>query len=433
MKTTELDNKIVAVVGLGYVGLPIALAFSSICKVIGFDINEEKINSYKKGIDPTYEVEEEEFVNANIEFTNNAESLSKADYIIVAVPTPLDTHDNPNLTPLEMASKTIGINMKKGAIIIYESTVYPGVTEEICIPILELTSGKKCGSDFKVGYSPERINPGDKSNKLENIMKIVSGQDEETLEAVSELYSYIIKAGIYKAPSIKVAEMSKVMENCQRFINITFMNEMTLIADSLDIDIYEALEAASTKWNFLNFSPGLIGGHCIDVDPFYLLYKAYDLGCCTELLSGAIKTNNNMYKHLGEKIIKNLILNGNTIKNSRVLVLGFTFKENVADTRNTKVFEIVSYLKEYGINVIISDPLANKDEVLEEYNIDIVDYDTVSNVDAIVVAVSHNKYKHLDIKEIKNKYGTDKKILFDIKGTLHRETVEKEGIIYYGL
>lgn len=433
MITTELNKQIVAVVGLGYVGLPIALAFSTIFKVVGFDINEDKINSYKNRIDPTNEVDETSFINANIEFTNNEKKLFNADYIIVAVPTPLDTHNNPDLTPLKLASKTIGLNMKKGAIIIYESTVYPGVTEEVCIPILELASGKKCGSDFKVGYSPERINPGDTTNKLENIMKVVSAQDAETLEIVSKLYSYIIKAGIYKAPSIKIAEMSKIMENCQRFINITFMNEMTLIASSLGIDIYEALKAASTKWNFLDFYPGLIGGHCIDVDPFYILYKAYDLGCSTELLSGAIKTNNNMYKHLSEKIIRKLILNGNNIKDSRVLILGFTFKENVADTRNTKVFDIVSYLKEYGIEVIISDPLANKNEVLQEYNICITNFDSVSNVDAIVVAVAHNKYMQLDINEIKSKYRKDKKILFDIKGVLDRETLEKEGIIYYGL
>jgi len=432
MKISNINQPTIAVVGLGYVGLPLAVAFGTDYKVIGFDIDNDKINGYKNGIDITNEIGNE-LQSANIFFTNNEKELSSSDYVIIAVPTPIDQNNKPNLRPLCEASKIVGRNMKSGTVVVYESTVYPGVTEEICIPILENISHLKSGSEFKVGFSPERINPGDKVHKLENIIKIVSGQDDETLNIVANLYGKIIKAGVYLAPNIKVAEAAKILENSQRGINIAFMNEMAMLFHSMEIDTFEVLKAANTKWNYLNFLPGLVGGHCIGVDPYYLLFKGKETGVYPKLLDAACEINNDMGNYFAEMIVKRLKSNGSVVRDSKILVLGFTFKEDVNDIRNTKVFDIVSYLKKLGVQVFVCDPLANADEVFEEYGINIVQLDDVHSVDAIVVAVAHDVYKQLSADWFKNKFKNEQGVLFDIKGAMDKTSIEKTGVVYYGI
>jgi len=435
MKISKINQRpTIAVVGLGYVGLPLAAAFSSAdYKVIGFDINSDKINNYKKGIDVTNEVGNKLLKSANICFTNDEKELSSCDYVIIAVPTPIDKNNKPNLLPLCEASKIVGRNMKSGTVVVYESTVYPGATEEICMPVLENMSNLKCGRDFKVGYSPERINPGDQDHRLENITKVVSGQDDETQGIVANLYKKIIKAGVYLAPSIKVAETAKILENSQRNINIAFINEMAMVLNSMEIDTFEVLRAANTKWNFLNFLPGLVGGHCISVDPYYLLFKGEETGIYPKLLDTACEINNNMGKYFADMIVQQLISNEYAVKDAKILILGFTFKENVNDIRNTKVFDIVSYLKKRGAQVVVCDPLADKDEVLKEYNIEIVQLDDVHSVDAIVVAVAHDVYKQLSADWFKNKFKSGKGILFDTKDVIDKTSIENTGGVYYGL
>jgi len=435
MKISKINQRpTIAVVGLGYVGLPLAAAFSSAdYKVIGFDINSNKINNYKKGIDVTNEVGNKLLKSANICFTNDEKELSSCDYVIIAVPTPIDKNNKPNLQPLCEASQIVGRNMKSGTVVVYESTVYPGATEEICIPVLENMSNLKCGRDFKVGYSPERINPGDQDHRLENITKVVSGQDDETQGIVANLYKKIIKAGVYLAPSIKVAETAKILENSQRNINIAFINEMAMVLNSMEIDTFEVLRAANTKWNFLNFLPGLVGGHCISVDPYYLLFKGEETGIYPKLLGTACEINNNMGMYFADMMVQQLISNGFAVKDAKILILGFTFKENVNDIRNTKVFDIASYLKKRGAQVIVCDPLANKDEVLEEYNINIVQLDDVHSVDAIIVAVAHDVYKQLSADWFKNKFKNGKGILFDTKAVIDKTSIENMGGVYYGL
>ena len=363
----------ISLVGLGYVGMPIAVAFSKRVDVIGYDLNEKKIELYKSGIDPTNEVGNEAIRNCTVEFTADEKKLREAKFHIVAVPTPVNPDHTPDLTPVEGASRILGRNLTKGSIVVYESTVYPGVTEEICIPILEKESGLKCGEDFKVGYSPERINPGDKVHRLETITKIVSGMDEQTLDEVAEVYKLVVEAGVYKAESIKVAEAAKVIENSQRDINIAFMNELSIIFNKMGIDTKSVLEAAGTKWNFLDFRPGLVGGHCIGVDPYYLTYKAEQMGYHSQIILSGRRINDDMGKYVAENLVKNLIKEDKSVKNARVAILGFTFKENCPDTRNTKVIDIVNELKEYGIQPVIADPQADEDEAKRLYGVQFAD------------------------------------------------------------
>ncbi|MDF2593467.1 MAG: UDP-N-acetyl-D-galactosamine dehydrogenase, partial [Clostridia bacterium] len=355
-------EEILSVIGLGYVGLPIAVAFAKWANVIGFDVNKAKIDLYQKGIDPTKEVGNDEITSSTVEFTSNERELKKSKFLIVAVPTPVNADHTPDLTPVETASHIVGRNLTKDSIVVYESTVYPGVTEEICIPILEKESGLKCGLDFKVGYSPERINPGDKNYRLNSIIKVVSGMDEETLDIIAKVYELVVEAGVYRAASIKVAEAAKVIENSQRDINIAFMNELSIIFNKMGIDTMEVLSAARTKWNFLNFSPGLVGGHCIGVDPYYLTYKAEQLGYHSQIILSGRRINDDMGKYVVENLVKKIILADIPIKNVKVAILGFTFKENCQDSRNTKVINIVNEMKEYGMIPIITDPQADAEE-----------------------------------------------------------------------
>ena len=426
----------IAIIGMGYVGLPLAVAFAEKgMNVIGFDINEEKINKYINGEDPTNEVGKERLKKAtNLSYTSDEKKLNEAKFIIVAVPTPVLKNKMPDLRPVIGATELVGRNLKKGTIVVYESTVYPGVTEEVCLPILEKESSLKVGEEFKIGYSPERINPGDKKHRVENIVKITSGMDEESAEIIAEVYGEIIKAGVHKATSIKVAEAAKVIENSQRDINIAFVNELALIFDKIGIDTLEVLEAASTKWNFLQFKPGLVGGHCIGVDPYYLANKAEELGYHAEVILSGRKTNDNMGKFIAEKTIKKLIEAGKVVKNSHVLIMGLTFKENCPDLRNSKVEDIIKELKEYSVNISVTDPLANKVEAIKEYGVNLEEIDNIKEVDAVIIAVSHNEYKELNIKSFKEKFkDKDNMILMDVKGILNKEDAIKEGYKFWRL
>lgn len=428
MNNNNLNQKTICVVGLGYVGLPLAVAFSKKYKVIGFDINNKKIEAYKKGIDVTNEVGNEAVKNTKMEFTTDAEQIKRGDIVIVAVPTPVDEHKKPDLTPVEKSSETVGKNLKKGAIIIYESTVYPGLTEEVCMPILEKNSNLKCGQDFKIAYSPERINPGDKTHRFETITKIVSGMDEETLEIVANLYDSVLKNGVYKASSIKVAEAAKVIENSQRDINIAFVNELAVIFHRLGIDTNEVLDAAGSKWNFLNFRPGLVGGHCIGVDPFYLTYKSEEMGHLSELILASRRVNDGMGKFIADNVVKELIKSGKVVKNAKVQILGLTFKENVPDLRNSKVIDIIKELEEFEIKVYAKDPYADLGEIKREYNIDIDTNEMNEKVDAVIFAVAHNEYTKLSVKEIKNMLKADSNLVFDIKQILNKKEMKENGM-----
>ena len=366
-----------SLVGLGYVGMPIAVAFARKIKVVGFDLNEKKIQLYREGIDPTNEVGNEVIRNTTVEFTADPERLREAKFHIVAVPTPVNDDHTPDLSPVEGASRILGQNLTKGSVVVFESTVYPGVTEDICVPILEKESGLKCGVDFKIGYSPERINPGDKVHRLETIVKIVSGMDEETLETVARVYEIVVEAGVYRAQSIKVAEAAKVIENSQRDINIAFMNELSIIFNKMGIDTKSVLEAAGTKWNFLRFYPGLVGGHCIGVDPYYLTYKAEEMGYHSQIILSGRRINDDMGKYVAESMVKNLIKADIPVKRARVAILGFTFKENCPDTRNTKVIDIYRELGEYGIRPVVVDPAADAEEAKHLYGITFETMDAV--------------------------------------------------------
>ncbi|WP_256656447.1 nucleotide sugar dehydrogenase [Turicibacter bilis] len=434
-KIVNREEKI-SLIGLGYVGMPIAVAFAKKVDVIGFDVNEEKINLYKQGIDPTKEVGNDVISTTTVDFTCDEMRLKEAKFHIVAVPTPVRDDKTPDLFPVEAASRTLARNLTKGSIVVYESTVFPGVTEEICVPILEEVSGLKCGVDFKVGYSPERINPGDKVHRLETIVKVVSGMDEETLDTIAKIYELVVDAGVHRAQSIKVAEAAKVIENSQRDINIAFMNELSIIFNKMGIDTKAVLEAAGTKWNFLKFSPGLVGGHCIGVDPYYLTYKAEQLGYHSQIILSGRRINDNMGKYVAENVVKNLIKADKSIKQAQIALLGFTFKENCPDTRNTKVIDIVNELKEYGINSVIVDPVADQEEALHEYGINFVDINEVRNMDAIIVAVSHDEFLKLKIEEIDlmfKKGNNSSKVLVDIKGILNRQEVETLDYNYWRL
>lgn len=423
-----------SLVGLGYVGMPIAVAFAKKIKVIGFDLNKQKIDLYKAGVDPTNEVGGEVIRNTKVEFTADASRLKEAKFHIVAVPTPVNDDHTPDLSPVEGASRLLGQNLTKGSIVVFESTVYPGVTEDICVPILEEESGLKCGVDFKIGYSPERINPGDKVHRLETITKIVSGMDEETLDTVAKVYELVVEAGVYRAESIKVAEAAKVIENSQRDINIAFMNELSIIFHKMGIDTKAVLEAAGTKWNFLKFFPGLVGGHCIGVDPYYLTYKAEQLGYHSQIILSGRRINDDMGKYVAESLVKNLIKTDIPVKGAKVAILGFTFKENCPDTRNTKVIDIYKELGEYGIRPVVVDPAADADEAGRLYGIEFHEIKEVRDMDAVVIAVAHSGFLELSREDIAAFFNPAHKVkvLMDIKGLLDKKDYQ-EDYLYWRL
>ena len=442
----------ISVIGLGYVGLPLAISFAKVAEVVGYDISKEKIKQYLRGVDVTKEVGDKAVKETTAFLTWEEEHLKNCKFHIVAVPTPINTDKTPNLKPIIEASKTVGRNLTKGSIVVYESTVYPGVTEDICIPILEEESGLKCGTDFKVGYSPERINPGDKVHRLESIVKIVSGMDEEALEIIAKVYELVVKAGVYRAESIKVAEAAKVIENSQRDINIAFMNELSIILNKLGIDTKAVLEAAGTKWNFLKFTPGLVGGHCIGVDPYYLTYKAEQIGYHSQIILAGRKINDDMGKYVAENVVKNMIKADKQIKGSTVVIFGITFKENCPDVRNTKVVDVIRELEEYGINVKVVDPAADKEDLWKTYGIKLYDMEEINDVDAVVFAVAHEEFKSMKLEDIKKMYNNrwnnyqevieeiavtaednNKYVLIDVKGIFNRKEAENMNFQYWRL
>lgn len=426
----------VAVIGLGYVGMPIAVAFAKKVNVIGFDLNTKKIDLYRAGIDPTNEVGDDEIKNTKVYFTSDETRLREAKFHIIAVPTPINSDKTPDLSPVEGASSIVGRNLTKGSIVVYESTVYPGVTEDVCVPILERESGLKCGVDFKIGYSPERINPGDKVHRLENIIKIVSGMDQESLDEIAKVYELVIEVGVHRAGSIKVAEAAKVVENSQRDINIAFMNELAMVFDRMGIDTKEVIEAMNTKWNALGFTPGLVGGHCIGVDPYYFVYEAEKLGYHSQIILSGRKINDGMGKFVADAIIKKLILANKVVRQAKVVILGVTFKENTPDTRNSKVIDIIDSLREYGIEPIVVDPEADSDEAKHEYGIDLVEINEVKDADCLVLAVAHDTFRQMDWNQIDSLYGdfdNNEKILIDVKSILDRSEIEEKGYSYWRL
>ena len=420
-------DKVVSVVGLGYVGLPVAVAFGKIRKTVGFDINSKRIEELKSGHDRTGEVAPEELKAADILFTDKIEELRLADFHIVAVPTPVDDANRPDLTPMLMASETVGNALKKGDIVVYESTVYPGVTEDECVPVLEKISGLKCGSDFKVGYSPERINPGDKEHTFTKIKKVVSGQDAETLDIVASVYESVVTAGVHRAASIKVAEAAKVIENTQRDLNIALMNELAIIFDRMGIDTNDVLEAAGTKWNFLKFKPGLVGGHCIGVDPYYLTHKAEKMGYIPQVILAGRRINDGMGKFIAQRTVKEMIRAGHNVLGSTVTVLGLTFKEDCPDFRNSKVIDIIRELRDYGINVQVHDPLADLVEAEHEYSISLVAMEKLKPASAVVAAVAHRSYREMSIDTL-NRLMDKNPVLIDVKGIFNSETLRKNGV-----
>lgn len=445
--TLELYHKIkdkkenISVIGLGYVGMPLAIAFAKKINVIGFDINKEKIELYKQGIDVTNEVGNKALKETTASMTSDETKLKEAKFHIIAVPTPINDDKTPDLRPIIGASRVLGRNLTKGSIVVYESTVYPGVTEDVCIPILEEESNLKCGVDFKVGYSPERINPGDKLHRLENITKVVSGMDEESLENIASIYELIIDVGVHRAESIKVAEAAKVIENSQRDINIAFVNELSMIFNKMEIDTKAVLEASGTKWNFLKFYPGLVGGHCIGVDPYYLTHKAEQIGYHSQVILSGRRINDGMGKYVGESTVKNLIKANKQVKGAKVAILGMTFKEDCPDVRNSKVIDIINELKEYGINVFVADPIADENEVKREYGIDLTKFENIKNVDAVIVAVGHKEYMELTLESIKKLYeekpaslnSEDKLVLVDVKGIFDKKEAQLKNYLYWRL
>lgn len=463
MNLNNLYNSIVnqkdkvSLIGLGYVGLPIAVSFSKKVDVIGFDVNESKIDLYKNGIDPTKEVGDDVVASCEVDFTADERRLREAKFHIVAVPTPVNADNTPDLLPVISASNALGRNLTRGSIVVYESTVYPGVTEDICVPILERESGLKCGVDFKVGYSPERINPGDKVHRLETIVKVVSGMDEESLDIIAKVYELVVDAGVYRAESIKVAEAAKVIENSQRDINIAYMNELSIIFNRLGIDTKAVLEAAGTKWNFLNFSPGLVGGHCIGVDPYYLTYKAEQTGYHSQIILAGRRINDDMGRYVAENTVKNMIRANIPIKGANVVILGITFKENCPDSRNTRVIDIIRELKEYGVNVLVVDPEADAREVQAVYGIHLSRLEDIKDVDGVIIAVGHEVFKSLSLRHIQSWYrpcpnhyfnkadngqaasysnndcDSAKNVLIDVKGIFDRNEAEELNYLYWRL
>jgi UDP-N-acetyl-D-glucosamine/UDP-N-acetyl-D-galactosamine dehydrogenase len=412
-------KKTLAVIGLGYVGLPIALEFAKKIKVIGFDINAERVKLMQNKIDPSKELESSAFDGTDITFTNDLDVLREANFFIVAVPTPVDEHNVPDLTPVLRASETIGKVIKKGDYVVYESTVYPGCTEEDCVPVIKDISGLDMVTDYKIGYSPERINPGDKEHTITTITKVVSGCDAESLDVIAKIYELVVKAGVHKASSIKVAEAAKIIENTQRDLNIALMNELSIIFDKMNINTFEVLEAAGTKWNFLKFQPGLVGGHCIGVDPYYLTYKSKQLGYDSQVILAGRNINDGMASHVAKKVLQHILQNNSNIKDARVLVMGATFKENVSDIRNSKVADVVKELKSYSLNVDITDPHASSEELLHEYGFEL-SKEIVSNYDAIIVTVPHEAYKNYDDAYFAS-ISKNEALIFDLKGTYRNE------------
>ncbi|MGH4118084.1 nucleotide sugar dehydrogenase [Clostridium sp.] len=443
-----LDKKTkLSLVGLGYVGLPLAIAFDRKVNVIGFDINKEKLETYKSGIDPTNEIGDEGVKNSSVFFTSDESKLRECKFHIVAVPTPTNVDKTPDLRPVKGSSEIIGRNLTKGSIVVYESTVYPGVTEEICVPILERESGLKCGQDFKVAYSPERINPGDKVNRLENIVKIVSGMDEVTLDTVAKVYELVIEAGVYRAESIKVAEAAKLIENCQRDVNIAFVNELAMIFNKMNIDTKAVIDAAGSKWNFIKMNPGLVGGHCIGVDPYYLIHRAKEVGVESKVIAAGRKINDGMAKYIAENTVKSLIKANKRVKGAKVAILGITFKEDCPDIRNTKVVDVIKELKEYDIDVLVTDPFADKNEIKKEYGLELRNIQDINDMDAVILAVSHSEYRNMDINDFSKLYCVNdildevaadeelgyKNVFIDIKGIMDKDSVDRDRFIYWRL
>ena len=427
----------VSLIGLGYVGMPIAVAFANKgVNVIGFDLNKAKIELYKSGVDPTKEVGDEAIKNTTVEFTSDEKDLQKAKFHIVAVPTPVNTDHTPDLAPVIGASEIVGRNLTKGSYVVFESTVYPGCTEDVCIPILERESDLKCGKDFKVGYSPERINPGDKVHRLENITKIVSGCDEEALNTIKAVYDIVIEVGTYPVSNLRTAEAVKVVENSQRDINIAFMNELAMAFDKMDIDTNEVVDGMNTKWNALGFRPGLVGGHCIGVDPYYFTYQAEKLGYHSQIILNGRIVNDSMGKFVADAAIKNMIAAGQAPKKSKVVILGLTFKENCPDTRNSKVDDIIKRLNEYGIEPVVVDPWANEKDALFEYGVTLTEFEDVNDADCVIVAVAHNEFRELNVDEIKSLYKNcddSAKVLIDVKGIYKVSDFEMDKMKYWRL
>jgi UDP-N-acetyl-D-galactosamine dehydrogenase len=427
-------QKKIAVIGLGYVGLPIAVAFARKTEVIGFDVSQSKIEAYRSGIDATGDVGNDVLKATTAYFTSDERKLGEASFYIVAVPTPVQGGNVPDLKYLQGASQTVGRNLAKGSIVVFESTVYPGVTEEICVPILEAESGLTCGVDFKIGYSPERINPGDKVHRLENITKIVSGMDEETLDIVARTYGLIIEAGVYRAESIKVAEAAKVIENAQRDINIAFMNELSMLFNNMGINTKAVLQAAGTKWNFLPFTPGLVGGHCIGIDPYYLTYKAEDTGYHSKIILAGRHINDGMGKYVAQQIIKKLVKQKENINTAKIGFLGLSYKENSTDIRNTKVTDIIHELEEYGMTTLVADPNVDKHQVHAEYGIELTELDDLQGLNVVVVAVPHSQFAQMDVKDFDKLFHTGRrKLIIDIKGMYDKREFERNGYDYWSL
>lgn len=429
-KILSREEKI-ALVGLGYVGMPIAVAFAKKADVIGFDVNQAKIDLYRAGIDPTHEVGDEAIRTSTVHFTADETQLRNAKFLIVAVPTPVNQDKTPDLTPVVGASEVVGRNLTPGSIVVYESTVYPGVTENVCVPILEKVSGLKCGVDFKVGYSPERINPGDKVHRLENITKIVSGMDAESLEEIRNIYDLVIEVGTYPVSTIKTAEAIKVVENSQRDINIAFMNELAMVFDRMGIDTNEVVDGMNTKWNALGFRPGLVGGHCIGVDPYYFVYEAEKLGYHSQIILAGRKVNDGMGAFVADAAIKEMVLAGKTPRSAKIAIFGLTFKENCPDIRNSKVEDIIIRLKEYGIDPIIADPWATEREAMHEYGVTLTPMEEIGDLDCLILAVAHNEFRRMTVEQylkLFRKMPNEEKVLVDVKGILDRETMKQAGI-----
>ncbi len=426
----------ISVVGLGYVGMPLAVAFAKSAAVIGFDLNDEKIRLYKNGIDPTEEVGNAAIKETSVEFTSDPERLKEAKFHIVAVPTPVNHDHTPNLSPVESASRIVGQNLTKGSVVVFESTVYPGVTEYICVPILEKESGLKCGVDFKVGYSPERINPGDKIHRLENITKVVSGMDDESLKEIKDVYDMIIEVGTFPVSSIMTAEAVKVAENSQRDINIAFMNELAMVFDKMDIDTSEVIAGMNTKWNALGFYPGLVGGHCIGVDPYYFTYRAEQLGYHSQIILSGRQVNDGMGAFVTDAAVKEMIRAGQAPSKSKVVIMGITFKENCPDIRNSKVEDIINRLKEYDITPVVIDPWADVDEVMREYGVELAEAGEISDADCVIIAVAHNEFKGMPLSEIDKIFKDTEnknKVLVDVKSMIDKKAAQDAGYRYWRL
>ena len=426
----------ISVVGLGYVGMPLAVAFAKSAAVIGFDLNDEKIRLYKNGIDPTEEVGNAAIKETSVEFTADPERLKEAKFHIVAVPTPVNHDHTPNLSPVESASRIVGQNLTKGSVVVFESTVYPGVTEYICVPILEKESGLKCGVDFKVGYSPERINPGDKIHRLENITKVVSGMDDESLKEIKDIYDMRIEVGTFPVSSIMTAEAVKVAENSQRDINIAFMNELAMVFDKMDIDTSEVIAGMNTKWNALGFYPGLVGGHCIGVDPYYFTYRAEQLGYHSQIILSGRQVNDGMGDFVTDAAVKEMIRAGQAPSKSKVVIMGITFKENCPDIRNSKVEDIINRLKEYDITPVVIDPWADVDEVMREYGVELAEAGEISDADCVIIAVAHNEFKAMPLSEIDKIFKDTEnknKVLVDVKSMIDKKAVQDAGYRYWRL